>query len=123
MSTYAIIDTGGKQLRVEPGRFYDVRNFASLKPNISDPNKKILIYRVLLIRHESDINLGHPWLGDAMVKGRILHPCVENKITIRKIHSKKKTRRKSGYRQNLVRFVVDSICLNGKESINWKNCY
>nr|YP_009694201.1 ribosomal protein L21 [Christensenia aesculifolia]QEI60376.1 ribosomal protein L21 [Christensenia aesculifolia] len=115
MSTYAIIDTGSEQLQVEPGRFYDVRYFASLKSEILAPNTKILIYRVLLIRHESAINLGHPWVKDAIVRGRILHPSFGDRITIYKKHSKKKKRRKLGYRQDLVRFVVDSICLNGKE--------
>nr|YP_001023748.1 ribosomal protein L21 [Angiopteris evecta]YP_009117822.1 ribosomal protein L21 [Angiopteris angustifolia]YP_009992477.1 ribosomal protein L21 [Angiopteris yunnanensis]ABG79647.1 ribosomal protein L21 [Angiopteris evecta]AJE71365.1 ribosomal protein L21 [Angiopteris angustifolia]QNN90662.1 ribosomal protein L21 [Angiopteris yunnanensis] len=115
MSTYAIIDTGGEQLRVEPGRFYDVRYSASLKPKILAPNTKILIYRILLICNESTINLGHPWLENAIVRGRILHPSFGDRITIYKMHSKKKTRRKLGYRQDLVRFVVDSICLNGEE--------
>nr|YP_009193447.1 ribosomal protein L21 [Takakia lepidozioides]UPM51679.1 ribosomal protein L21 [Takakia lepidozioides]BAT70130.1 ribosomal protein L21 [Takakia lepidozioides] len=115
MSTYAIIETGGEQLRVEPGRFYDVRHFASLKPNFLGPNTKISIYRVLMIRHESITNIGHPWLVNAMVKGRILHYRLENKITIYKMRSKKKTRRKLGHRQNSARFVVDSICLDGEE--------
>jgi len=62
MGTYAIIETGGEQLRVEPGRFYDVRRFTPSKPNLLGPNAKVLIYRVLMIRHESMINIGHPWL-------------------------------------------------------------
>nr|YP_010265904.1 ribosomal protein L21 [Botrychium ternatum]UHY94473.1 ribosomal protein L21 [Botrychium ternatum] len=115
MSTYAIIETGGKQLRVEPGRFYDVCHFAPLKPGTLDPNVEISIHRVLLIRHESATNSGHPWLKGAIVKGRILQPCRGRKITIYKMHSKKKMRRKLGYRQDLVRFVVDSIRLDGEE--------
>nr|YP_010613874.1 ribosomal protein L21 [Andreaea regularis]WAS08620.1 ribosomal protein L21 [Andreaea regularis] len=115
MSTYAIIETGGEQLRVEPGRFYDIRHFASLKPKFLGSNTKILIYRVLMIHNESIINIGHPWLKGAIVKGRILHSHLKNKITIYKMRSKKKTRRKLGYRQNSARSIVDSICLNGKE--------
>jgi large subunit ribosomal protein L21 len=115
MNTYAIIETGGEQLRVEPGRFYDIRHFASLKPKFLSSNTKILIYRVLLIRNEANINIGQPWLKNAIVKGRILHSHLENKITVYKMNSKKKTRRKFGHRQNSTRFVVDSISLNGKE--------
>lgn len=117
MNTYAIIDTGGKQLRVEPGRFYDVCYFTSLNinPKILDSTTKILIHRVLLIRHNSIINIGHPWVKNAIVKGRILHPCSSKKIIVHKMRSKKKTRLKKGYRQSLIRFVVDSICLDGKE--------
>nr|YP_007026183.1 ribosomal protein L21 [Apopellia endiviifolia]AFU88893.1 ribosomal protein L21 [Apopellia endiviifolia]WIA67776.1 ribosomal protein L21 [Apopellia endiviifolia]WKW94985.1 ribosomal protein L21 [Apopellia endiviifolia] len=115
MSTYAIIETGGQQLRVEPGRFYNIRHFASLMPSELEQNTKILIYRVLMIRRESDINIGHPWLRGAVVKGRILHSCLENKIMIYKMICKKKTRRKLGYRQKSTRFVVDSIFLDGEE--------
>ena len=115
MNIYAIIETGGEQLRVEPGRFYDIRHFASLKSKNLSSNTKILIYRVLLIRDEATISIGQPWLKDAIVKGRILHSHLENKITVYKMNSKKKTRRKFGHRQNSTRFLVDSISLDGKE--------
>ena len=112
---YAIIETGGEQLRVEPGRFYDIRHFTPLRPKNLSSNTKILIYRVLMIRDESTISIGQPWLKNAIVKGRILHSHLENKITVYKMNSKKKTRRKFGHRQISARFVVDSICLDGKE--------
>nr|YP_002586973.1 ribosomal protein L21 [Syntrichia ruralis]YP_009920483.1 ribosomal protein L21 [Syntrichia filaris]ACL27656.1 ribosomal protein L21 [Syntrichia ruralis]QMQ99627.1 ribosomal protein L21 [Syntrichia filaris] len=114
MNKYAIIETGGEQLRVEPGRFYDIRHFASLKPEFLSSNTKILIYRVLLIRNETTVSIGQPWLKNAIVKGRILHSHIENKITVYKMNSKKKTRRKFGHRQNSTRFVVDFISLDGK---------
>ena len=115
MNIYAIIETGGEQLRVEPGRFYDIRHFPSLKPNNLSSNTKILIYRVLLIRNKATISIGQPWLKNAIVKGRILHFHFENKITVYKMNSKKKTKRKFGHRQISARFVVDSICLDGTE--------
>nr|YP_009545160.1 ribosomal protein L21 [Gymnomitrion concinnatum]AZB86898.1 ribosomal protein L21 [Gymnomitrion concinnatum] len=115
MSTYAVIETGGQQLRVEPGRFYNIRHLASLTSNELEQNTKILIYRVLMIRRKSDIEIGHPWLKDAVVKGRILHPYIEKKVIIYKMVSKKKTRRKLGHRQKSARFVVDSISLNGED--------
>lgn len=115
MNTYAIIETGGQQLRVEPGRFYNIRHLASLTSSELEQNTKILIYRVLMIRRKSNIDIGYPWLKGAAVKGRILHPYLEKKITIYKMISKKKTRRKLGHRQKSMRFIVDSIFLNGEE--------
>lgn len=115
INTYAIIETGGQQLRVEPGRFYSIRHFSSLIPNRFEQNTKILIHRVLMIRQKSGINIGHPWLGGAIVKGRILHAQPDKKITIYKMISKKKTRRELGHRQKSTRFVVDSIFFNGEE--------
>nr|QKV47311.1 ribosomal protein L21 [Nephrolepis cordifolia] len=113
MNKYAIIDIGGKQLRVEQGRFYDVQHFAPVQYALTS-NKKITINRVLLIRQGSNINLGYPWLNDAAVKGRILQGCFKKKLVIQKISSKKKTRRTFGYRENITRFVVDSIHFGDK---------
>nr|UVU21063.1 ribosomal protein L21 [Athyrium brevifrons] len=114
MNKYAVIDIGGKQLRVEQGRFHDARHFAPVRPVLTS-NTKISINRVLLIRHGSSINFGYPWLDDAVVRGRILHGCFEKKLVIQKIHSKKKTQRILGYRENMTRFVVDSIHFGGKD--------
>nr|YP_009548985.1 ribosomal protein L21 [Myriopteris scabra]AYW15960.1 ribosomal protein L21 [Myriopteris scabra] len=117
MDTYAIIDIGGKQLRVEPGRFYDVRRFTP-DVNTLGSNIKISTNRVLLIRQGSDIDIGYPWLANAVVKGRILHSCFGRKLAIQKIYSNKKTCRICGYREDLIRFVVDSIHLNGRTANN-----
>jgi len=51
--TYAIIQTGGKQLRVEPGRFYDVELLTA------EPDQTITLETVLLVQHNSDVTIGH----------------------------------------------------------------
>lgn len=117
VDTYAIIDIGGKQLRVEPGRFYDVRRFTP-HVNTLGTNTKISTNRVLLIRDGSNINIGRPWLPNAVVKGRILHSCFGKKLAIPKIYSNRKTCRIRGYREILIRFVIDSIHLNGRIANN-----
>nr|YP_009548724.1 ribosomal protein L21 [Gastoniella chaerophylla]AYW15699.1 ribosomal protein L21 [Gastoniella chaerophylla] len=113
MEKYAIIDVGGNQLRVEPGRFYDVRH--TLKTSKS--YAKLSINRVLLIRNGTDIDIGNPWLADAVVTGRVLHNCFEKKLVIQKNHSKKKALRIRGYRENLIRLVIESIRILKKDTI------
>nr|YP_010211740.1 ribosomal protein L21 [Leptochilus decurrens]UBI43208.1 ribosomal protein L21 [Leptochilus decurrens] len=113
MSRYAIIDIGGKQLRVERGRFYDVRHLVPIR-NTLKPNGEMVINRVLLICNGSSINFGHPWLRDAAVRGRILHSCVGKKLVIQRIHPKRKTRHIFGCRGDMIRFVIDSIHFGGK---------
>nr|YP_009548104.1 ribosomal protein L21 [Notholaena standleyi]AYW14650.1 ribosomal protein L21 [Notholaena standleyi] len=115
MDTYAIIDIGGRQLRVEPGRFYDIRRFTP-HVNTLESNTKISTNRVLLIRDRSDINIGYPWLANAVVKGRILHSCFGNKLSIQ--NSNRKTSRIRGYREDIIRFVIDSIHLNSRTANN-----
>ncbi|MGL5196399.1 MAG: 50S ribosomal protein L21, partial [Chroococcales cyanobacterium] len=54
--TYAIIETGGKQLRVEPGRFYDIE----LLP--VDAEESITLENLLLIQHDDQVHIGQPFV-------------------------------------------------------------
>ncbi len=76
------------------------------------PNDKVFIYQVLMIHHESMINIRHPWLKGAIVKGWILHSRLGDKTIMYKMCPKKKTWRKSRHWHNSARFIVDSIHLN-----------
>ena len=118
MNTYAIIEVGGEQIQVEPGRFYHIRNLASYQSDLQTQNTKFLLYRVMMIQHKSTIVLGTPWIQNATIKGRILDTCREKKAVIYKMRPKKKTRKKCGHRQDFARIIVDGIYLSGKELLN-----
>jgi large subunit ribosomal protein L21 len=118
MNTYAIIETGGEQLQVETGRFYDIRHLASSVPILQKQNTKIVLSRVLVVSSQSVKMLGTPWLENVIIKGRILHLRRDNKVTIYKMRAKKKTRRLQGHRQSLARFAIDSIYVNGEKISN-----
>nr|UTJ90095.1 ribosomal protein L21 [Actinostachys digitata]UTJ90096.1 ribosomal protein L21 [Actinostachys digitata] len=119
MNRYAMIDVGGEQLRVEQNGSHDIHPLALIKddtPNF-DSDTEVSIHRVLSIRSESRIEIGRPWLDGATVRGRISRRCFDEKKLIGRVRSKRDkngTRNKSGYRQNQVRFLVDSILLDGK---------
>jgi large subunit ribosomal protein L21 len=104
---YAIIETGGKQLRVEPGRFYDIELLAA------EPDSDYQIDRVLLIHNEDEINVGQPFIQGATVEGKILQHRRGRKVLVYKMKPKKKTRKKRGHRQEITRFLVNSITFNG----------
>jgi large subunit ribosomal protein L21 len=93
MNTYAIIEAGGEQLQLEPGRFYDIRHLVdySNESNHIALNTKLLLYRVLMLHHQSTTFIGNPWVENAIIKGRILHTRANEKVTIYKMHAKKKT--------------------------------
>ncbi len=112
MGTYAIIEIGDEQFWVKLGRFYDVHHFTPSKPNLLGHNAKVLIYWLLMIRHETMINIGHPWFRGVVIKGRILHFCLGDKIIIYKMCPKKNTWRKSKHWHTSAWFVVNSIHLN-----------
>ncbi|MFQ3584388.1 MAG: 50S ribosomal protein L21 [Cyanobacteriota bacterium] len=106
--TYAIVETGGKQLWVEPGRFYDVERLPE-----TDEDSALDLSQVLLVNHEGQVTLGHPYVSEAVVKARILHHRRGTKVIVYKMRPKKKTRKKKGHRQELTRVLIEAIELNG----------
>lgn len=105
--TYVIVETGGKQLRMEPGRFYDIE----LLPVEADENHTL--DKVLLVNHDGDIQVGQPFVEGATVEGTILSHLRGRKVIVYKMRPKKKTRKKRGHRQEITRFMVNSINING----------
>ncbi|MDZ8258336.1 50S ribosomal protein L21 [Nostoc sp. ChiQUE01b] len=105
--TYAIIETGGKQIRVEPGRFYDIELLAIA------PDEKVTIDSVLLVQHDGEVTIGQPLVTGATVEGTVLRHYRGRKVLVYKMKPKKKTRKKRGHRQEITRLMIDSITLNG----------
>lgn len=105
--TYAIIETGGKQLRVEPGRFYDVE----LLP--TEPDQTLTLESVLLVHHDDGVTIGQPFIAGASVEGTVMRHFRGRKVLVYKMKPKKKTRKKRGHRQEITRLMINSISLNG----------
>lgn len=105
--SYAIIETGGKQVRVEPGRFYDIE----LLP--VEPEESITIENVLLVQHDGEVTIGQPFVQGATVEGTVLRHFRGRKILVYKMKPKKKTRKKRGHRQEITRLMINSISMNG----------
>jgi large subunit ribosomal protein L21 len=105
---YAIIETGGKQMRVEPGRFYDVERL------IGDPETPVTIDKVFFVSEDDNVTIGQPLVAGATVQGKILKQFRAKKVIVYKMQPKKKTRKKRGHRQEQTRFLVESITIGGK---------
>lgn len=108
---YAIVQTSGTQLRVEPGRFYDVNRVAA------EEDDTLTLDDVLLVRDGDDIEVGAPLVEGASVTVKVLRHLRGRKIIVYKMRPKKKTRKKQGHRQDLTRLLVESIDYNGKTLI------
>lgn len=106
--TYAIVETSGKQLRVEPGRFYDVDRLAL------DVDDQVTLERVLFINNDGESVVGQPVVEGATVVGSVVSHLRGRKVIVYKMQPKKKTRKKQGHRQDLTRVMINSIELNGK---------
>ena len=105
--TYTIIETGGKQIKVEPGRFYDIELLHA------DAESKFTMDKVLLIGNDDDVTIGQPYIEGATVEGTVMRHLRGKKVIVYKMQPKKKTRKKRGHRQELTRFMVDSINVGG----------
>jgi large subunit ribosomal protein L21 len=106
--TYAIIETGGKQIKVEAGRFYDIELLST------EPDEKVTIDAVLLVQHEGEVSIGQPRVAGATVEGTVMRHFRGRKVLVYKMKPKKKTRKKRGHRQETTRLLINSINLNGE---------
>jgi large subunit ribosomal protein L21 len=106
--TYAIVETGGKQLRVEPGRFYDIDRLAV------DEEGQVTLDKVLFVNTDGEMLVGQPTVKGATVTGTVMRHLRGRKVIVYKMQPKKKTRKKRGHRQELTRLMIDAIELNGK---------
>ncbi|MCJ8279186.1 MAG: 50S ribosomal protein L21 [Rivularia sp. ALOHA_DT_140] len=105
--SYAIIETGGKQLKVEPGRFYDIELLHN------EPDEKVTIDSVLFVQHDGEVSIGQPLVSGATVEGTVMRHFRGRKVLVYKMKPKKKTRKKRGHRQEITRLMIDSISMNG----------
>ena len=106
--TYAIVEAGGKQLRVEPGRFYDIDRLAL------DVDDAVTLERVLFVDNDGEALVGQPVVEGAAVTGSVVSHLRGRKIIVYKMQPKKKTRKKQGHRQELTRVMINSIEVGGK---------
>lgn len=99
----AVIKTGGKQYKVEPGK--------KIKIEKTDVKKggKIDFSDVLLVADDKEVNVGNPLVKGASVIGKFLKNVRgEKKITF-KYGSKTRRRVKRGHRQDYMEVEIESI--------------
>ncbi|MBF2097847.1 MAG: 50S ribosomal protein L21 [Gloeomargaritaceae cyanobacterium C42_A2020_066] len=105
---YAIVAAGGKQFWVEPGRFYDINRLAA------EPDDPLTLDQVLLVNDGEQVHVGRPLVAGATVEVKVLQHIRGPKLVIYKMRPKKKTRKKTGHRQELTRIRVEAIRLPGQ---------
>ena len=100
---YAVIRTGGKQVRVEPGERVRVEKLAG------DPGAEIQFGDVLLVGDDDSVTVGTPVVDGASVRGTITAQARHPKIRVFKMKRRKGYRRMQGHRQDYTEVQVDSI--------------
>ena len=105
---YAVLTSGGKQYRVEPGNTLIVERLAA------EAGASITFDRVLLVGDGEAVTVGTPLVSGATVSATVLGEELGPKIIIFKFKQKATYRRRTGHRQHLTRVRIDGITANGK---------
>lgn len=100
---YAIIESGGKQYRVEPG------STVALERIPGDVGSQVELDRVLLVSDGTTVKVGKPTLSGAKVISQIVAQTRGEKIDVFRFKRRKKYRRKTGHRQELTKVRIAEI--------------
>lgn len=100
---YAIVQTGGKQYRVEEGKRLRVEKLPQEK------GAEITLDQVLLIGGDSGVQIGKPLLSGAKVIAEVLAQDRAKKIIVFKKRSKKTYKKTQGHRQYYTELLIKNI--------------
>lgn len=100
---YAIIETGGKQYRVENGD-----QIAVEKLGVED-GAKVVFDKVLVVGDGADIKVGAPYVDGVTVEGNAIETGKGKKVIIFKYKAKKDYRKKQGHRQPYTMIKITSL--------------
>lgn len=107
---YAVVTTGGKQYRVEPGSELEVERLSG------HAGSSVTFDRVLLVGDGEAVTIGTPTVAGATVSGTVLGEALGPKLIVFKFKQKATYRRKNGHRQHLTRVRIDEINASGKKA-------
>lgn len=102
---YAIIRTGGKQFRAEPG---SVLRIPSLEAEVGE---KVTFDEVLLGGDGDDLKVGAPTLAGASVEAEVTAHGKGEKIIVFKWKRRKNYRKKQGHRQKYTEVRISDVNL------------
>ena len=100
---YAVIETGGKQYRVQEG---DVITIEKLNVEAGDA---IAFDKVLVLADDKDLKVGAPYVAGAAVHGEVVENGKAKKVIIYKYKAKKDYRKKQGHRQPYTMVKITSL--------------
>jgi large subunit ribosomal protein L21 len=104
MNSYAIVETGGKQLRVEPNQVIEIERL-----RLGKNPTNVVLDKVLLVGKAGALEVGSPYVKGASVVCDFLGETKGPKKVIFKMRRRKNYRRKTGHRQLFIELRVKEI--------------
>ncbi len=99
---YAVIETGGKQYKVENGDVVYVEKLAAEEESTVE-------FKVVAVGGEDGLKVGAPYVEGASVSGKVLKNGKGKKITVFTYKPKKGEKRKMGHRQPYTKVQIEAI--------------
>lgn len=103
MSKFAIIETGGKQYKVELGTKIKVEKLDTQK------GEKLSLDKVLLIADGDTVEIGTPYIKDAAIEAEVVDAGKADKKIVFRYHSKTRYRKLKGHRQPFTEVKVKKV--------------
>ena len=100
---YAVIESGGKQHRVEPGEVLQLEKLDVVEGETID------FENVMLIGEGEKVSIGSPYIKGGKVSAEVLSHGRRDKITIIKMRRRKHYRRQAGHRQHFTEVKITEI--------------
>ncbi|WP_047984034.1 50S ribosomal protein L21 [Ornithinibacillus californiensis] len=99
---YAIIEAGGKQVKVEEGQVVYVEKVTA------DVDETVTFDKVLFVGGEN-VKVGSPYVEGATVTAKVEKHGRQKKVTVFKFKPKKNYHKKQGHRQPYTKLVIEKI--------------
>jgi len=100
---FAIVETGGKQYKVQPGQKLKVEKLEA------ESGANLTLDKVLLVADGEDVKVGAPYLEGVKVETKVLSQGRHDKKIVFKYHSKTRYKKKKGHRQHYTELEVVSV--------------
>lgn len=100
---YAIIETGGKQYKVQEGDFIFVEKLDV------EAGAAVTLDKVLVVADGDDVKVGAPLVDGATVEASVVKNGKEKKIIVYKYKAKKGYHKKQGHRQPYTKLEIKKI--------------
>ncbi|HIR61734.1 MAG TPA: 50S ribosomal protein L21 [Candidatus Faecivivens stercoravium] len=100
---YAVMETGGKQYRVQVGDVIFVEKLDC------EADSKVTLDKIVMVSGDDGVKVGAPYVDGASVEATVLKNGKSKKITVFTYKSKKNEKRKMGHRQPYTQVRIDTI--------------
>ena len=100
---YAIVETGGKQYKLEEGRYVDIELLDAKE------NDKVTFDKIVMLVNGRKSKVGQPYVEGAIEDGAIVKNDKAKQIIVFQQRPKKGYRKKQGHRQQYSRVMINKI--------------